>query len=150
MNSRSLKTIRQKCLPAAASLLLACSPTDTACGDICSIWSVVEGTVTISDGSPVPGAQVELQLMHDRPTGGGGNPCEILDGEEVHRTVTDVSGAFVAKLHGTSLLPPNCVEIRVNGPLGSGLTSVADTIRVGWSLNEASAPVHRIGLVMPD
>ena len=150
MNSRQPKMLGRRCLPAAVSLLLACSPTDTECIDICSIWSVVEGTVTTSSGSPVSEASVELHLMHDRPDGGGGHTCQISEGEVVHRTSTDATGAFAAKLHGISLLPPDCVEITVNGPEGSALVSVVDTLRVDWSLNEASPPVSRINLVMPN
>ena len=150
MNSRPPKKLWRRCLPAAVSLFLACSPTDIECIDICSIWSVVEGAVTASNGSPVSEALVELHLMHDRPAGGGGNTCQISDGEVVHRTSTDVTGAFAAKLHGISLFPPDCVEITVNGPVGSGLVSVVDTLRVAWSLNEASPPVSRINLVMPN
>jgi hypothetical protein len=53
----------RRLLPAMAALYLACLPTDSECIDICTIWSVLEGTVATSAGVPVPEADVELRLM---------------------------------------------------------------------------------------
>ena len=137
-------------LPAGAFLYLACSPTDPGCVDICTIWSVLEGTVATSAGVPVPEADVELRLMYDGPAAGGENTCQLLEDDEVDLTTTDAAGAFFARLDALSILPPDCVEVTVDPPEESGLSSVVDTVLVEWSLREESAPRSHMSLVLPN
>jgi hypothetical protein len=136
-------------LPAGALLYLACSPTDPGCVDICTIWSVVEGTVATSAGVPVSEADVELRFMYDGPAGGGEITCQLIGDDEVNLTTTDAAGAFFARLDALSIFPPDCVEVTVEPPEESGLTSVVDTVFVEWSQREESAPRSHISLVLP-
>lgn len=139
----------RRLLTAGALLYLACSPTDPGCVDICTIWSVLEGTVATSAGVPVPEADVELRLMYDGPAGGE-ITCQLFEDDEMDLTTTDAAGAFFARLDALSIFPPDCVEVTVDPPEESGLNSVVDTVFVDWSQHEESAPVIHMSLVLPN
>jgi hypothetical protein len=130
-------------------MYLACSPTDPGCVDICTIWSVVEGTVATSAGVPVSEADVELRLMYDGPAAGGEITCQLFEDGEMNLTTTDAAGAFFAQLDALSIFPPDCAEVTVNPSEESGLNSVVDTVFVDWSQHEESPPVSHISLVLP-
>lgn len=104
--------------------------------------------MTTSSGDPVSQAGVELRLMYDRPAAGE-ITCQLVESDGVDVTTTDANGAFFAKLDALSIDPPDCVEVTVNPPAGSGLNSVVDTTLIDWSLEEGSAPVSHINLVLP-
>ena len=58
--------MRSLALSVGALMLVGCGLlTEPGCEDICSIWSLVRGTVATSSGGVVADAQVELRLMHD-------------------------------------------------------------------------------------
>ncbi len=129
-------------------MLIGCSPTEPGCRDICAIWSLVRGTIATSAGGVVADAQVELRLMHDGPAVGAEITCQLDLNGEVDLVLTDDSGAFFELLQYVSIFPPECVEIRVIPPAGAGLAQRTDTVLVLWSLDEASAPVSDLYIVL--
>lgn len=134
--------------PAAIAAVLACTPTEPRCLDICSVWTRVQGTVFSPSEEPVPGAEVQLRLMYDYQSGGPVFTCELLPNDEMVVLSTDAGGGFAALLHGLSIFPPDCVEVRVMPPEGAALMAHTDTILVGWSLEKDSAPVTSLSIVL--
>jgi hypothetical protein len=133
---------------AASAYISGCSLTDPpgACSDICSIWTIVEGTVTTAAEGPVPEAEVRLRLMYAGLAAGGEITCQL--SEERFVTQTDSAGAFSHLLRSVSLVLPHCVEVEVPPPPGSTFAASVDTILVAWSIEQDSAPVSTIAIML--
>jgi len=117
-------------------------------GDIYAIWSEVRGVVKTSSGFPVSTVTVELQLMYDGPAVGGEVTCQLGSSEEIVTTSTNQSGEFSEILQAESIFPPDCVQVSVTPPPGSGLSVSIDTVLVKWSLDKATAPATDVEITL--